>query len=91
MELLRRPYSRVRKKTWNKTKKRIFICGYCNWCQKELLNTMGGWIITHTKKHFCHDGKDGKSKGKSKLTNKHKTLPKSLQKKIIKSKSKKKK
>ena len=20
---------------------------------------MGGWIITHTKKYFCHDGKDG--------------------------------
>jgi hypothetical protein len=47
------------KKTWTKSKKRVFICGYCNWCQKELLNTMGGWIITHTKKHFCHDGKDG--------------------------------
>ena len=20
---------------------------------------MGGWIITHTRKYFCHDGKDG--------------------------------
>ena len=49
----------VRKKTWNKSKYREFICGYCNWCKKELLNTMGGWIITHTKKYFCHDGKDG--------------------------------
>jgi|TARA_Y100000052_G_C2891433_1_gene51239 hypothetical protein len=48
-----------RKKTWNKSKYREFICGYCTWCKKELLNTMGGWIITHTKKYFCHDGKDG--------------------------------
>ena len=47
------------KKTWNKSKYREFVCGYCTWCKKELLNTMGGWIITHTKKHFCHDGKDG--------------------------------
>jgi len=23
------------------------------------LNTDGGWIITHSKKYFCHDGKDG--------------------------------
>jgi hypothetical protein len=23
------------------------------------LNTMGGWIITYSKKYFCHDGKDG--------------------------------
>jgi hypothetical protein len=29
------------------------------WCKKELLNTMGGWIITYSKKYFCHDGKDG--------------------------------
>jgi hypothetical protein len=50
---------RVRKKSWNKNKYREFICGYCDWCKKELLNTMGGWIITHTKKYFCHDGKDG--------------------------------
>ena len=20
---------------------------------------MGGWIITHKKQYFCHDGKDG--------------------------------
>ncbi len=33
----------------------------------------------------------GKSKGKGKLTKKQKTLPKSLQQKIMKSKSKKKK
>ena len=49
----------VRKKTWNKSKVREFICGYCTWCKKELLNTMGGWIITHKRQYFCHDGKDG--------------------------------
>ena len=49
----------VRKKTWNKSKYREFICGDCNWCKKELLNTMGGWIINGDKKHFCHDGRDG--------------------------------
>jgi len=49
----------LKKKTWNKSKYQEFICGYCTWCRKELLNTMGGWIITHTKKYFCHDGKDG--------------------------------
>ena len=48
----------TRKKTWNKSKSREFICGYCTWCKKELLNTMGGWIITAKKQYFCHDGKD---------------------------------
>ena len=48
-----------RKKTWNKSKYREFICGYCTWCKKELLNTMGGWIITAKKQYFCHDGRDG--------------------------------
>jgi hypothetical protein len=47
------------KKTWNKSKNREFVCGYCTWCKKELLNTMGGWIITAKKQYFCHDGKDG--------------------------------
>ena len=32
---------------------------YCEECNKELLSNEGGWIITHTKKYFCHDGKDG--------------------------------
>ena len=36
-------------------------------------------------------GQYGKAKGKSKLTKKQKTLPKSLQQKIMKSKAKKKK
>ena len=47
------------RKTWNKTKDRIFVCGYCNMCEKELLNNEGGWIINGEKKHFCHDGRDG--------------------------------
>ena len=49
----------VRKKTWNKNRHREFVCGYCDWCKKELLNTMGGWIINAEKKHFCHDSRDG--------------------------------
>ena len=35
----------LKRKTWNKTKYIEFVCGYCNWCKKELFNTMGGWII----------------------------------------------
>jgi len=35
------------------------LCGICGECGRELLNTDGGWIITHSKKYFCHDGKDG--------------------------------
>ena len=42
------------RKTWNKTKDRIFVCGYCNMCEKELLNNEGGWIINAEKKYFCH-------------------------------------
>ena len=49
----------VRKKTLNKNRHREFVCGYCDWCKKELLNTMGGWIINAEKKHFCHDSRDG--------------------------------
>ena len=48
----------VRKKTWNKSKVREFICGYCDWCKKELLNTMGGWIINAEHKHFCYDSRN---------------------------------
>lgn len=29
-------------------------CGNCNWCGKELLSNMGGWIINAERKHFCH-------------------------------------
>jgi len=46
------------KKTWKKQDK-VFICGWCNTCKKELLNNEGGWIINGEKKHFCHDGRDG--------------------------------
>ena len=47
------------KKTWNKSKDRVFICGYCNYCHKELLNNEGGWIINAEKKYFCHEGREG--------------------------------
>ena len=43
----------VKKKTWSR-KNIEFICGYCTMCKRELLNTMGGWIINGEKKHFCH-------------------------------------
>jgi len=49
----------VVKRTWNKSKKRVFICGYCEECNKELLNIDNGWIINAEHKHFCHSGKDG--------------------------------
>jgi len=47
------------KKTWVRTKDSVRLCGYCEECNKELLSNEGGWIITHTKKYFCHDGRDG--------------------------------
>ena len=47
-----------KKKTWSR-KNIEFVCGYCHSCNKELLNTMGGWIINGEKKYFCHDGRDG--------------------------------
>ena len=43
----------VKKKTWSR-KNIEFICGYCTMCKRELLNTMGGWIINAEKKYFCH-------------------------------------
>ena len=45
-------------KTWNKAKNKTFICGYCDWCKKELLSDEGGWIINLERKYFCHNGKD---------------------------------
>ena len=48
----------MRRKTWNKAKNRTFICGYCDWCKKELLSDAGGWIINLERKYFCHNGKD---------------------------------
>ena len=49
----------MKKKGWVKNKSTVIICGYCQECNRQLLNNEGGWIITHTKKYFCHDGKDG--------------------------------
>jgi|TARA_R100000081_G_C4670543_1_gene92294 hypothetical protein len=48
----------VVRRTWNRTKRRVFVCGYCVECNKELLNIDGGWIINAEHKHFCDDGKD---------------------------------
>ncbi len=45
-------------KTWNKAKNKTFVCGYCDWCKKELLSDEGGWIINLERKYFCHNGKD---------------------------------
>ena len=46
----------MKKKGWNK-KNVVRLCGVCEECNKELLSNEGGWIITATKKYFCHDGK----------------------------------
>jgi hypothetical protein len=43
----------MKRKTWNKSAVKEIICGYCDYCGKELLNTMGGWIVTENKLHFC--------------------------------------
>ena len=43
----------VKKKTWSR-KNIVFVCGYCTMCKRQLLNTMGGWIINGENKHFCH-------------------------------------
>ena len=49
----------MKKKGWVKRKSTVLLCGICGECGKELLSNEGGWIITHTKKYFCHNGKDG--------------------------------
>jgi len=49
----------IKKKTWVRPKQQSLICGYCETCSKQLMSDEGGWIITATKKYFCHDGKDG--------------------------------
>ncbi len=49
----------VKKKGWVKKKSTVLVCGYCQECGRQLLSNEGGWIITYTKKYFCHDGKDG--------------------------------
>ena len=48
----------MKKKAWKKQNS-VRLCGVCEECNRELLSNEGGWIITHTKKYFCHDGKDG--------------------------------
>ena len=48
----------MKRKTWKK-KEVVRLCGYCEECNKELLSNEGGWIITASKKYFCHDGRDG--------------------------------
>ena len=48
----------MKRKTWVK-KEVVRLCGICEECNKELLSNEGGWIITASKKYFCHDGRDG--------------------------------
>ena len=47
------------KKTWVRKKQTVLLCGTCQECGRQLLSNEGGWIITYTRKYFCHDGKDG--------------------------------
>ena len=49
----------AKKKGWVKKKSTVLVCGYCKECGKQLLSNEGGWIVTHKKEYFCHDGKDG--------------------------------
>lgn len=46
-------------KTWVKSKVLSLVCGYCLVCNKQLDSDMGGWIVTHKKQRFCHNGKEG--------------------------------
>lgn len=49
----------MKKKGWVKKKSTVLVCGTCQECGRELLSNQGGWIVTHKKQYFCHDGKDG--------------------------------
>jgi len=49
----------AKKKGWVKKKSTVLVCGTCQECGRELLSNQGGWIVTHKKQYFCHDGKDG--------------------------------
>ena len=43
------------------------------------MSDAGGWIVTHKKKYFCHDGKDGScfdNYCERKLKEKHNETPK---------------
>ena len=54
----RRWRCQLKRKTWVK-RESVRLCGICEECSKELLSNEGGWIITASKKYFCHDGRDG--------------------------------
>ena len=49
----------MKKKGWKKPKTKSLFCGSCKECNRELMSDEGGWIVTHKKEYFCHDGKDG--------------------------------
>jgi hypothetical protein len=49
----------MQKKGWKKQKVQSLICGYCKECDKQLMSDEGGWIVTHKREYFCHDGKEG--------------------------------
>jgi len=49
----------MQKKGWKKPKVQSLICGYCKECDKQLMSDEGGWIVTHKREYFCHDGKEG--------------------------------
>ena len=49
----------MQKKGRKKPKVQSLICGYCKECDKQLMSDEGGWIVTHRREYFCHDGKDG--------------------------------
>ena len=49
----------MQKKGWKKPKVQSLICGYCKECDKQLMSDEGGWIVTHKREYFCHNGKEG--------------------------------
>ena len=52
-------YKNFMKKSWKKQKIKSLICGHCQECNKQLMSDEGGWIVTHKKQYFCHNGKEG--------------------------------
>jgi hypothetical protein len=49
----------MKKKGWKKPAAKSLICGNCKSCDKQLISDAGGWIVTHRREYFCHDGKEG--------------------------------
>ena len=49
----------MKKKGWKKLATKSLVCGHCKSCNKELISNAGGWIVTHKREYFCHDGKEG--------------------------------